>query len=140
MAVAPKIKFTFDGTALRVHEWPGGNLLHTFPANSGRPGSTLADQHKHDYGPIPAGNYTMANDNFVKNSLIRRLKGDWGSYRAALQPDRGTNTFGRSDFFIHGGSRPGSAGCIDVGQHDSMLHDLVKQYGGPVPVEVRYPD
>jgi hypothetical protein len=38
----------------------------------------------------------------------------WGDYRWALQPKKGTNTFGRGSFYLHGGSTPGSIGCIDL--------------------------
>lgn len=38
----------------------------------------------------------------------------WGNYRYLLIPSKGTNTFGRTNFYIHGGSTPGSIGCIDL--------------------------
>jgi len=38
----------------------------------------------------------------------------WGSHRWALIPKKGTNTFGRNSFYLHGGSAPGSIGCIDL--------------------------
>lgn len=38
----------------------------------------------------------------------------WGDYRWALKPKKGTDTFGRSSFYLHGGSTPGSIGCIDL--------------------------
>ena len=38
----------------------------------------------------------------------------WGDYRWALEPLKGTNTFGRDSFYLHGGSTPGSIGCIDL--------------------------
>tara|TARA_B100000287_G_C20171501_1_gene598427 strand:- start:25 stop:234 length:210 start_codon:yes stop_codon:yes gene_type:complete len=44
--------------------------------------------------------------------------GDWGLYRVLLHPDPTPNTFGRKDFYIHRGDKPGSAGCIDLGYND----------------------
>lgn len=38
----------------------------------------------------------------------------WGDYRWALKPKSGTKTHGRSSFYLHGGSTPGSIGCIDL--------------------------
>ena len=38
----------------------------------------------------------------------------WGENRIWLEPETGTNTRDRSNFSIHGGSVPGSAGCIDL--------------------------
>lgn len=38
----------------------------------------------------------------------------WGDYRWALKPKTGTKTHGRSSFYLHGGSTPGSIGCIDL--------------------------
>ena len=70
-------------------------------------------------GSIPLGTYTMfsseiSNPN-VLGTIVRSLTGDWGSWRVPLHPNAGTNTYGRSGFFIHGGSDQGSAGCIDIG-------------------------
>lgn len=38
----------------------------------------------------------------------------WGEYRWPLIPSRGTETYGRTNFYVHGGSTPGSIGCIDL--------------------------
>ena len=51
----------------------------------------------------------------------------------------GTNTHGRSGFFLHGGRIPGSAGCIDVGSGEFTLFPLLKARGGTVVVQVGYP-
>lgn len=49
---------------------------------------------------------------------------DWGTHFVSLQPSPGTETFGRSSFYIHGGKDPGSAGCIDIG---SKMSDFAKR-------------
>ncbi len=41
--------------------------------------------------------------------------GDWGSFRVALHPLFLPSHSTRGDFFVHGGAKPGSAGCIDIG-------------------------
>ena len=39
-----------------------GNIIKEWNASSGRPGSTTADQSKADFGPIPAGDYLLEQD------------------------------------------------------------------------------
>jgi hypothetical protein len=38
----------------------------------------------------------------------------WGNCRWAIIPDKNTNTHGRGSFYLHGGSMPGSIGCVDL--------------------------
>lgn len=80
----------------------------------------------------------------VVGDLLRNLRGDWGDWRAALTPDPGTTTFGRSGFFLHGGSYPGSAGCSGVGggvfgnsESAPLLRDILSDPDGRVPVIVK---
>lgn len=47
----------------------------------------------------------------------------WGEYRFALKPDKGTDTFGRTNMYLHGGAEPGSLGCVDIG---SALKHIVE--------------
>jgi hypothetical protein len=60
-----------------------------------------------------------------------------------LEPCVGTMTYGRSGFFLHGGSYAGSAGCIDVGggwfgcRHTDLLLQLIVRETSPVRVQVR---
>src|SRR5690606_25253592 len=62
----------------------------------------------------------------------------WGESRIELTPDSGTNTFGRSGFFIHGGDMPGSAGCIDLLAEESDFMDYIRGVGQPVTLTVEY--
>ncbi|WP_375393076.1 tlde1 domain-containing protein [uncultured Sphingomonas sp.] len=59
-------------------------------------------------GPIPEGRWRIVGGPYHS--------GNTGPYTLALQPEPGTNTFGRGDFRIHGDSiaHPGAAshGCI----------------------------
>ena len=71
------------------------------------------------FGPIPEGVYyvdpaDLSDPNFI-GDVRRRLTGDWGDWRIRIKPSAMTNTYGRGNFFIHGGGTIGSAGCIDVG-------------------------
>jgi len=49
----------------------------------------------------------------------------WGNYRITIHPYPSTKVGDRGGFFIHGGSRPGSAGCIDLTTNmDQFVADL----------------
>lgn len=97
-------------------------------ATSGRPGATLNNPDTQDrsrQGPIPIGYYIIRpsdlSDPNWAHDLWRNLGphsrgcGDWGDWRVKITPKAGTHTYGRGEFFLHGGRMPGSAGCIDVG-------------------------
>ena len=101
-------------------------------------------------GPVPAGQYhidvsQISNPGWVRD-LLRNFGGggDWGDWRVPVIPDPGTNTFDRSGFFLHGGAKLGTRGCIDVGggtfgdpTTDRLLRDLQNDPDGRVPVNVR---
>jgi hypothetical protein len=70
--------------------------------------------------------------------------GDWGDWRVPLIPDPGTDTKGRGGFYLHGGRRPGSGGCIDIGGGifgnritNQVLQDILEDPDGIVPVIVK---
>lgn len=56
----------------------------------------------------------MDNPNIVKNYFRNVINGDWGSFRIRIHK-LFSNNKKRDEFFLHGGSELGSAGCIDVG-------------------------
>lgn len=60
----------------------------------------------HDVGPIPRGNWTIVGP--PVNTP------DHGPYVLRLQPDAGTDTFGRTGFLMHGDSKE-SPGCVSHG-------------------------
>jgi RHS repeat-associated protein len=124
-----------------------GRSPYNMPATSGRP-NCGCDASAKDEGPIPTGSYTLNVDQLTNpgwfGDVLRNFRGDWGDWRAPLTPNAGTNTFGRSGFFVHGGSLPGSAGCIDIGggpfgnnQTDQLLRDILRDPDGRVPVIVK---
>ncbi len=104
-------------------------------------------------GPIPPGEYYIQTKDLTDPSLIGDLMrnyrpdhpGDWGDWRVPILPSPGTKGPGRTGgFFLHGGSFPGSAGCIDIGGGirgngltDRIKADILSDPDGKVPLIVR---
>ena len=61
---------------------------------------------------------------FQANTDYSRIS--WGNYRAPIKPLKNTDTHGRKDFYIHGGSLAGSHGCIDL---TDEMGDFAKFFG-----------
>ncbi|MEN6374978.1 MAG: RHS repeat-associated core domain-containing protein, partial [Smithella sp.] len=112
-----------------------GNPLSTYPGTSGESGVT--DPSIPWKGPIPPGDYTLNPSEASKGGFFRNLLGDWGDYRVPLHPDNDTNTYNRKNFFLHGGKKPGSAGCIDIGDKDKELFPDIIKHKGLIPVRVK---
>jgi hypothetical protein len=94
-------------------------------------------------GPLPPGNYTLHPYEISPAGFFRTFidPRDWGDFRVPLHPDPGTNTYGRSGFFLHGGyKRLGSEGCLKVAgsNQDDLFHRL-QGAADPVPVQVTVP-
>lgn len=127
-----------------------GRPPYQVPATSGVP-NCGCDETTPDKGPIPIGNYYIFPKDLTNPGAIgdiaRTLRGgDWGDWRVPIVPTKGTNTHGRDGFFLHGGFRPGSAGCIDVGgglfgdsNTNQILNDLLIDPDGKIPLRVRKP-
>ena len=84
-------------------------------------------QHIKNLGPIPEGEYFFRGKDWNALSLVeqswRQFRGgDWGAYNVKLNPISYQGT--RSGFYLHGGSYPGSAGCIDVLSNVSNIYNL----------------
>ena len=63
----------------------------------------------------------------------------WGDYGWLLHAEKGTMTYGRSVFFIHGGTGWGLAGCIDLSRGDEQFEKYLSgQSNCYVPVRVSY--
>jgi RHS repeat-associated protein len=118
-----------------THYNDSGNVVGTYPYTTGQDGVT--DPSIPWQGPIPPGNYSLDPSQISEGGFLRNLLGDWGKYRAPLTPDSSTNTYGRDGFFLHGGKKPGSAGCIDVGSGDKTLFPNLIGHDGPIPVTVK---
>lgn len=147
-----RMGLSFDGRYLR-----GIGTIKTsmmFRAVSGKPSEKgyfdySEERQKVAYiGPIPEGEYwiqpsQMWENNWLK-SMIRTPISAWGNFRLTIHPYPGTATHGRGGFFIHGGTVPGSAGCIDLTmQMDNFVEQLRKELEGVsecyIPLTVRYP-
>ncbi|QOL26172.1 DUF2778 domain-containing protein [Thalassotalea sp. LPB0316] len=136
-----------------------GKVIKEWSAVSGKRGSTVKDQSKEDYGPIPEGEYTVAQDklqfwddlsglNKFASTMSPLVPGDhgawpggttaWGESRVWLQSAAGTNVYGRSGFSIHGGSFAGSAGCIDMTLHMPAFTQAFQQYNQNMTLTVKY--
>lgn len=107
---------------------------------------SVARQKLRNVGPIPEGAYYIENceERCARTSPYSHIIkwSAWGDYSWSLHAEPETQTYGRSGFFIHGGNRWGSAGCIDLESGDSKLHDLFKGIGNSeccfIPVTVKY--
>jgi hypothetical protein len=110
-------------------------------------------QSMQNKGPIPEGNYMINPANtqtYASTSTWNQAKGligfgtwpggtnSWGEKRTWVTPMETTNTFGRSNFSIHGGKTPGSAGCIDLTKNNNSFHDWLQSYGKPIKLNVKY--
>ncbi|MBT0893803.1 DUF2778 domain-containing protein [Geobacter hydrogenophilus] len=95
---------------------------YTVNATSGR-GNCLnnpACQPRENVGPLPSGQYfifrrEINNPNALGDLARNIFTGDWGDWRAPIRTSSWSAPYGRKGFFLHGGTSPGSAGCIDIG-------------------------
>ncbi|MDR3300855.1 MAG: DUF2778 domain-containing protein [Candidatus Accumulibacter sp.] len=127
-------------------------IKHTLslPAVSGRPVKdkgfdySVERQKIKGEGAIPAGEYWIQPSQMWENAWYKRgTRIAWGNFRLTIHPRSSTQTYGRGGFFIHGGSQPGSAGCIDLAINmDKFVEQLTKELGGLpqcyIPLTVRY--
>ena len=112
-------KIIFNVVAEKLYAANAGHGI-TLQATSGK-GSCMSNPACADLawkGPIPAGNYFCKGNELsdkplfwdVGRTLINQV--DFGDWRIPLHSTTGGS---RSGFFIHCGTKQGSAGCIDVG-------------------------
>jgi hypothetical protein len=138
----------FNGQVLQAQG--AKNIIH-FPAVSGRPINGKFDysqnrQKEADQGPIPEGEYWIQPSELQQNAWYRykNSRSGWGDYWITIHPYPSTETYKRGGFFIHGGSTPGSAGCIDLTMNMNRfveaLADELKDKGiCHIPLTVWYP-
>ena len=106
---------------------------------------SLARQKLANEGPIPSGGYWIRPDELWTNRWYHLAsRTAWGNYRITIHPFVATESYGRGGFFIHGGSTPESAGCIDLtGDMDRFVSDLTGAVGSNtkclIYVRVWYP-
>jgi len=138
------LQLMFDGKYLRM---TGGSKSYSYPAVSGKPDASghfdysEARQRIANAGPIPAGTYWIRpdelDDNYWNTVVSGSFERSWGRYRITIHPFTTTETYGRGGFFIHGGTVPGSAGCIDLTTHiDAFAADLTKEAGATTACQI----
>ena len=126
----------------------------SWEATSGKPGYQSPEYQKEaNKGPIPEGKYLVdpsQTQSFFYTSDFNRFKGkfglgtwpggknSWGEFRTWLTPIDGTETYGRSGFSIHGGTTPGSAGCIDLTKYNRSFHAWLINRENPILLNVKY--
>lgn len=117
-----------------------------------------------DFGAIPEGDFSLNLSDFAVFNAAEQIRmigggmftdpfgaplhgGDWGAGRAALRPKKLNagpkagcgNTSKRSGFYLHGGSLPGSSGCIDIDNSGvTAFLSLMGGYKAAIPVKVKY--
>jgi hypothetical protein len=125
-----------------------GKRKRTWTATSGTPGSKPKDQDRKDFGPIPEGTYIARFDQTLDISSSQNLwdalkwllkSPSWGLIATPLEPDEKTNTFGRHNFYLHGGFFPGSRGCIDLTSQNQEFHIAMRLYKRNMKLVVKYP-
>ena len=148
----------FDGQNLIWLE--NGKPVKYYPAQSGHNGfqSAIYTNVPND-GPIPEGHYLLRkgtgqdyeNDywhklrryppvSWVTTNNWTNTPAAWGQQRIPIQPQQGTNTFGRDSMYVHGGDNGfGSAGCIDLERGMPNFYQDWQAYDGDLSLEVKYP-
>ncbi|HEY4112863.1 MAG TPA: tlde1 domain-containing protein [Rhizomicrobium sp.] len=93
-------------TGQLIHD---GQLVGVGYSGTGRGRCNPAMQNVANVGPIPQGSYRIGPASYSHPKL--------GPCVMALTPLPGTNTFGRSAFFIHGNNQANDAshGCVILG-------------------------
>lgn len=162
----------FDGerlTAFAVNQ-EGRHFSFSLPADSGFPldeNNSVFDyspqrQTQKDEGPIPEGTYTVNPKEIQHPNLIDETIGmagalakkklgrfpggttPWGNCRIPItKTEEQAKKTERDGFTIHGGSRRGSAGCIDLTDNDEKFCNFIEKYRGKdqnsIPLTVEYP-
>jgi RHS repeat-associated protein len=141
----------FNGRSLSVYS--GGKETQRWPAYSGTGWcmNNPACQKMYRVGPIPEGNYFADPNKIERISLADDIAGrfgrgrwlggidSWGPMRVELDIAPGTVIAPRTGgFYIHGGSVPGSAGCIDLCTWSKGFFDYLSGQPRPVPLTVKY--
>jgi hypothetical protein len=140
----------FDGVELTLFAGPasGGTVTEWWTARSGRKTSGYKFEYGilyqliPDFGPIPEGEYWVQP---MQMETVNVESDGWGEKRLLIHPRPTTFTFGRGGFFIHGGWKFGSGGCIDVSDGMFSFTDRMALLSNPqrpnpctIPLTVKY--
>ena len=148
----------FDGKNLTWLQ--NGQPVKSYPAQSGHNGFQ-SEQYTNvsNEGPIPEGYYMLNKDSGqdYKNDFWHKIRryppvswlttenwtnkpAAWGHQRIPIHARSGTNTYGRTNMYIHGGDNGfGSAGCIDLERGMPNFYKDWLEYDDDLSLEVKYP-
>lgn len=124
-----------------------GRIKKKWIATSGNPKASAEDQDKKDFGPLPEGEYvarfTETLDYKDNTGLWDRIKWlwkspAWGFVATSLEPSPDNEMYNRGNFYIHGGDKPGSKGCIDLTDQNQNFHTFLRLYKRDVKLVVKY--
>lgn len=109
-------------------------------------GAWIARQSAHQrIADVPWWNRILGRNVGTIWQLTGRTMGEWpgdtaawGDVRIWLEPEPGTQTFGRDGFSIHGDSQPGSAGCVDLTSNMNDFSERFRNYGADMRLVVKY--
>ncbi|MBI5789299.1 MAG: hypothetical protein HZA78_10635 [Candidatus Schekmanbacteria bacterium] len=139
---------TYDGYTVQLFD-KDGFLKDSWEATSGMPGSTFKDQGINDYGPIPEGDYDFDPGEIEHFEWYNPLSWgspfpDWGKGRVEVFRTPETiekqlsKKIDRKGLFFHGGRKPGSKGCIDLGYREEDFFKRISKYKGKMRLKVYY--
>lgn len=143
-----QLVLSFNGKTLTM---TGGKKKYSYDAVSGKKLSNGTFDYSEErqrignVGPIPAGRYWIRPDELWENAWYKSASTTaWGNYRISIHPFSTTKTYGRGGFFIHGGSDPGSAGCIDLTSdmdrfQKNIMAEVGKNHKCYIELKVQYP-
>lgn len=140
----------FDGSKLRLMR--GDKEIKSWNGVSGQNGyQSPIYQDKKDVGPLPEGYYDVQQNDYREMDALDVLLGEvgmgkfpgsfssWGTKRISLTPSSGNEMYGRGGFTIHGGSVPGSRGCIDLTNENEDFMKTFRGLGKDLRLKVKYP-
>lgn len=152
----------FDGK--KVSWYRNGQPIRSWGSMSGQSGYQCRDKTSvRNNGPMPEGEWLVSQkryqnydrdasfiDKYVCPAFYGRSgkpcgawpKGteSWGNHRIELLPTDSVDMQGRGGIWMHGGTTPGSAGCLDLGENMDDFAQYFLQYGKDLPLRVKYPD
>jgi len=158
-----KTYLLFDGQKLMWYE--NGQKVKEWQAMSGdKDCQSRKCIPLENIGPIPEGKWYVKQINHQKfddlsweDQIISYVGGltkhinyplgkwpggniSWGNDRIWLEPDKKTNTQGRTNLSIHGGADLGSKGCIDLAEGMDNFISYFESHGEDIELIVKYPD
>ena len=151
----------YDSDNKAIKKWSARSGRGKKPDDENKTDCQLAQyQYCPDIGPTPSGKYLVrqqdvqyAKDRSIADaSVVRWVKGgthwdgkkrsesevSYGMFRVPLIPLPGTDTKGRDSMYVHGGRFAGSAGCIDLVQHNNDFFEWFQSQDSDLEINVKY--